>query len=229
MDHKEVLFDLTGTGEMICICENCSCKTPHFSWYPRSGDPIYLQLEKAMPLEHCVEMDLKNRQHLQKYLTFVHWHKLVNAWNAGNCIQVSPLLHVPRYIDLMTCKMECCRYSVMQKDNCLGTIFLDMDEEDERPHFHYRRQNGTEEMIALTGALYMEPVTAELSKTEKTALISTLRSSSGTESETVYESMCTLWDLFFQSDFFDTTDEGDLFPMPDYMKLKKKGNNHEPS
>lgn len=219
MEHNDIMLDITGTGEMICVCENCSCKIPHFAWYPRFGAPVYLRLEKAMLLEPCTDMDPRDRHRLQKYLTFAHWHRLINRWNACNTVQVSPMLHIPRYIDLMTCKLNCCKQPVMLNGAVLAEVFLDMDEEDERPHFHYRRTNGTEEMISLTGALYLEPVTIELSKAERTALASLLRSRDG--SGIVYETMCAVWDTLNGSGFFDTAAYGDLFPMPDYTKLKR--------
>lgn len=229
MEHNDILFDYTGTGEMICICDHCECETPHFAWYPRFGEPVRLMLEKAMTLEPCTNMELRDRFRLQRYLSFYNWHRLINAWNDHNRTQVSPNIHVPRYIDLMTAKHCFCRNKVSHQETVLGEIWMDGDDEDERPHFHFRRKNGTEEIIALTGAHYLEPVTAELSRTEKAALAETLRGPSGTQDETVYESMCILWDMLNNSSFFDTADGGDLFPMPDYMKLKKARNIHEQS
>ena len=78
-------------------------------------------------------------------------------------------------------------------------------------------------MISLTGATYLEPVTEELTIAEKKTLIQYLSSPLpfAHAKKPAYELLCDYWDCFHKSSFFKTGPEGDIFPMPDYIKLKR--------
>ena len=179
-------------------------------------------LEKAMIMDQNVNMELRDRRHLQDYLTFEHWHKLIAAWNDHNEMKVSMMQHVPDYINLQTKRKEQCYGVLRRKGQVIAKIYHSSEDEDERPHFHYRRPNGTEVMISLTGAHYLKPVAEELTKSEKEALVQYLKSPiTGSHSKKpAYECLCNWWDQLHRTCFFKTGLDGDIFPMPDYMKLR---------
>ena len=221
--QEQILVDKTDCEEMICVCDHCRCtKTPHFFWYPRRGKPICLMLEKATLMDGDVNMGLRDRRHLQEYMTFAHWQKLINTWNDHNTTKISQMLHVPNYINLHTRRKEQCYGVLQRKGQVIAKIYHLSDDEDERPHFHYRRPNGTEVMISLTGAHYLKPVIEELTKSEKETLVQYLKSPmpGAYSNKSAYECLCNWWDQLHRTCFFKTGPEGDIFPMPDYMKLR---------
>lgn len=118
-------------------------------------------LEKATLMDGDINMGLRDRRHLQEYMTFAHWQKLINTWNDHNTTKISQMLHVPNYINLHTRRKEQCYGVLQRKGQVIAKIYHLSDDEDERPHFHYRRPNGTEVMISLTGAHYLISDTIE--------------------------------------------------------------------
>lgn len=220
--QEQILVDTTDGEEKICICNHCRCtKTPHFIWNPKRGRPIYLMLEKAMMLDHNTNLELQDRKHLQEYMTFARWQKLINAWNDHNATQVSQMLHVPDYINLHTRRKEQCYGVLREKGQLIAKIYLYSEDEDERPHFHYRRPNGTEVIISLSGAHYLGPVPEELTRAERKILVQYLTSPMPNThgKRPAYECLCSWWDQLHRTSFFKTGLEGDIFPMPDYMKI----------
>ena len=221
--QEEIVVNIFDSGEMICICDHCRCSDiPHFNWYPKRGKPVRLMMEKAMPLDTDVNMELRERKRLQQHLSFANWHKLTNAWNEHNARQLSPLFHVPNYINLQTHGNN--PEAKIQKDGEItGKIFIDSEDTDERPHFHYCRPDGTEVMISLTAAQYLEPVVFELNRKEKAALAQFMTElwPNDFNGFTVYARLCFDWDNYHPTDWFLPNQYADIFPMPDYTRLKK--------
>lgn len=231
--QKEIIAGHTDKGEMICICDHCRCSSiPHFNWYPKKGKPVRLMMGKAMPLDPKVNMELQERKKLQQYLSFSNWHKMISLWNDHNTNQVSHMAHVPNYIDLQTNRFTSGwpGKAAIQKDGeLLAEIFIDPEETEGRPHFHYRRPNGTEVMISLTTAQYLEPVDEELNRMEKTMLarFMTEQWPNDLNGFSVYDFLCFVWEFDHYADFLLPGENTDIFPEPDYTKLKRAGERHK--
>lgn len=225
--QEEIIAGHTDKGEMICICDHCRCSSiPHFTWYPKQGEPVRLMMEKPMPLDPNVNMELQERKKLQQYLSFSNWQKMITIWNEHNTHQMSQMAHVPNYINLQTNRFTSGWHekAVIQKDGeIIAEVFIDPEETEERPHFHYRRPNGTEVMISLISAQYLEPLNVELNRMEKSILAEFMTEiwPKDFNGFSVYDRLCFVWDSVYDTNWFLTGQYADIFPMPDYTKLKR--------
>ncbi len=119
--------------------------------------------------------------------------------------------HIPDYINLQTNKTAYSGLKIRKNNKVIAEAVLYCEEEDARPHFHYRRPNGTEVMISLTDAQYLEPAPEKLSNAEKKALVESL------EKNGEYFRKCIGIELERWS---GVSPDKNIFPLPDYMKLK---------
>ncbi len=210
--QEQILVDHTDNGEMICVCDGCRCtKTPHFFWYPKRGKPVCLMIEAAIILSNDTNMNLKNRYRLQKYLTIRNWYRLIRAWNSHNETEVSLMQHIPDYINLQTNKTIFNGCKIRKNNKVIADAIIYWKDEDARPHFHYTRLNGTEVMISLTDAHYLEPALEKLSNAEKKALVESLEKD-GEDFRKCAGIVLEEWS--------GVTRDKNIFPLPDYMKLK---------
>ena len=223
--QEEIPVDITENGEMLCVCDHCRCSNiPHFTWYSKRGRPIQLMLEKAMPLDPHVNMELRERKRLQQCLTASNWLKLLREWNEHNTHTVSYMQHVPNYINLQekvsTYSTVDSTVEIRKGSKVLAEVFIDLKDTDKRPHFHYLRPNGIELMISLTDARYFEPVPEKLNHTEKLALAEWMEKPwpGDLNGFSVYERLWFDWASI--DDYLFYGNEKDV-PMPDYTKLTK--------
>lgn len=150
----------------ISICYHCEeYSVPHFIlvYGPRRETSLYF--EKPMLLDSTSNLDLTVRMDLQEFLTPENWERMILLWNKNNERQVSLNTHIPYYINLQQYQDTAIATTSEEKEN-LGAVLYCVEDQDQRPHFHYERPDGTVVCISLTEAKYFPPVQNPLSAQE---------------------------------------------------------------
>ena len=189
---------------------------PHFTFVTADEKRIDLQIERAVTLEPLENIDLKDREDLQDFLTIHVWREIIQKWNQFHGRQVSPELHVPDYINLYSPRDTAC-LPIKSPDPILQGVklIIGMDDLYALPHFHYVRPDLSECVISLKDTKIMSR--ERLSDQEKSALYEYLHAPCRNQwsDTTNHQYLLHLWNLSNPSNAMDENTK-----MPNYVMMK---------
>lgn len=169
--QDEIPIMNTELGGMIRICKNCRCvQEPHFGYCTPNGKEYYMKILKCDTCEYPADLEMKYRWDLQNALmTPSGWKNIIEEWNLHNELKVPLNQHIPFYVDLHLYNRS--DHYFWEGPIMKGAkIYSFWNDEDPRPHFHYRRKDGSEALICFDKPEYLEP-SVRLSIQEKLELM----------------------------------------------------------
>ena len=190
---KPLVVGRTKRGAEISICDHCEAyPDPHFNFAYGEDNEEAQYFEKPMLLDSIGNLDLTTRMDLQDFLTPERWERMISLWNENNEQQLSPYTHIPYYINLR--QYQDMAITTTQKERTeLGATLYIMEDQDQRPHFHYERQDGSVTCISLTDAEYLPPVQKPLSEQELDRLMNCLDLVDDRFGLSLYQRLLMLW------------------------------------
>ena len=193
--NESILIGKTRKKGKITVCDQCQLYlTPHFNYSWGKYQEKALFFDEARLVDDLGNLTLNRRQDLQSFLTAQNWQKKIDTWNAHNQEQISPDTHVPFYINLLQYRDIACAATQPEREQLGGLVYIVVDDEEARPHFHFRKNDSEGEWaISLTEPKYLKPMPRKLQQGEIDALIAHLQTRSRITSRTRYQSLISLW------------------------------------
>lgn len=207
-----IVVGSTKDGAEISVCDHCDTyHVPHF-FLSRGFNEAVLYFEKPMLLDSYGNLDLADRMDLQNYLTPDNWSRMIAQWNEKNEHQLSPYTQIPYYINLQR-NQDTAIVTTKEMSEMLGATLYVMEDQDQRPHFHYERPDGTEVCISLTEPKYFLPVKKPLSEPELDRLMNCLMLPHGEYEVSLYRRLLRMWNIQNETKVYEPTE------MPNYRSL----------
>lgn len=182
MGNETILIGKTKLNRDVKVCCNCECYPdyPHFI-YNSGRNAVAISMLEARFVDHDVNIDLKERQDIEVFLSIVNkkyditnWEVLKMLWNQNNKIQIPKHSHKPYYRNLIE-YVDYANISYGNKDISLkGARVYCSTEVEQEPHFHYELSDGTDIAISFLEAVYLEPIKRKLTDKEIENLITFL-------------------------------------------------------
>ena len=213
---KRIVVGRTRHGAEISICKHCEAYgVPHFNFVYGEGRDEALYFDKPMLLDSVNNLDLTTRMDLQAFLTPESWKSLIETWNENNDQQLSPDTHIPYYINLLQYQDTAIVTTREEREHLGATLYVGVKDQDQRPHFHYERPDGSAVCVSLTASKYLPPVEKPLSEQELERLVICLETPDN-YGITLYRRLLEMWSCQGNA----IADENQS--MPDYRELGKQ-------
>lgn len=174
--NHRILIGKTKHGGKIWVCCQCNAyDTPHFTYQYKRHASVDLVIHKAEILDSSENLDLKYRHALKHFFRSENWSALIQVWNFCNAKQIPANQHVPAYVNLCPCRNIAMLDNPSTKAYLRDAIlFIEADDDEISPHFHYQRSDGSETAISLLSAIYLATGNRPLNPQEIEMLIACL-------------------------------------------------------
>ena len=211
---KPIIVGRTKRGAEISICDHCEAyPAPHFNLAYGKGKEEALWFDAPKLVDSIGNLDLTTRMDLQDFLTTENWSRMISLWNENNKMQLSPYTHIPYYINLIQYQ-DCAAPLSRREIAILGASVYVMEDQDQRPHFHYKRFNASPGIcISLTEPKYLPPVPSPLSERELDRLLKGLTMADEKFGTSLYQRLLMAWNMQNETKVDEERD------MPDYREL----------
>lgn len=208
---RKIKIGRTENGAEITICKQCAAYgVPHFNYKYGSGSEVSFYFDKPMLVDSMENLELSDRRDLQKFLTPENWEQMISEWNQNNKAQLSSCTHIQYYVNLQQYQDKAI-VTTKEESSLLGAVlYVGTGDQDQRPHFHYGRNNSSDVAISLSKPEYMLPVGKALSDDELTKLIDLLEKV--VNGESLYRRLIEYWNCQNQTEAVDV--------MPAYRTMK---------